>query len=213
MALHKSQAPGPLRPLRGLQESRVATREESGVLGFPSRRGLTPGGLGASRVVLVVTLPFPIPAGAQGPAGLQSARSRAGPADQISVFCPLDFQRTLGCLDGAGTLGVPLGGTRHVGPRSSPRGPTSSQHRNRGPGTIGALPTLKSTSLSLGISTLPAAAVSPFPPPCQPLSVPTLTILLPLTALSVPPPPSRSLHRGHPGGADGAPHRGPGEVC
>ena len=32
----------PLRPLRGLQEPRVATREESGVLGFPSRRGLTP---------------------------------------------------------------------------------------------------------------------------------------------------------------------------
>ena len=32
------------RPLRGLQESRVATREESGVLGFPSRRGLTPRG-------------------------------------------------------------------------------------------------------------------------------------------------------------------------
>ena len=27
---------GPLRPLRGLQETRVATREESGVLGFPS---------------------------------------------------------------------------------------------------------------------------------------------------------------------------------
>ena len=35
---------GPLRPLRGLQETRVATREESGVLGFPSRRGLTPRG-------------------------------------------------------------------------------------------------------------------------------------------------------------------------
>ena len=32
-----------MRPLRGLQESRVATREESGVLGFPSRRGLTRG--------------------------------------------------------------------------------------------------------------------------------------------------------------------------
>ena len=31
-----------MRPLRGLQETRVATREESGVLGFPSRRGLTP---------------------------------------------------------------------------------------------------------------------------------------------------------------------------
>ena len=30
----------PLRPLRGLQETRVATREESGVLGFPSQ-GLT----------------------------------------------------------------------------------------------------------------------------------------------------------------------------
>ena len=33
-----------MRPLRGLQEPRVATREESGVLGFPSRRGLTPRG-------------------------------------------------------------------------------------------------------------------------------------------------------------------------
>ena len=33
-----------LRPLRGLQENCVATREESGVLGFPSRRGLTPRG-------------------------------------------------------------------------------------------------------------------------------------------------------------------------
>ena len=33
-----------MRPLRGLQEIRVATREESGVLGFPSRRGLTPRG-------------------------------------------------------------------------------------------------------------------------------------------------------------------------
>ena len=30
-----------MRPLRGLQEPRVATREESGVLGFPSRRGMT----------------------------------------------------------------------------------------------------------------------------------------------------------------------------
>ena len=30
--------------LRELQETRVATREESGVLGFPSRRGLTPRG-------------------------------------------------------------------------------------------------------------------------------------------------------------------------
>ena len=34
----------PLRPLRGFQETRVASREESGVLGFPSRRGLTPRG-------------------------------------------------------------------------------------------------------------------------------------------------------------------------
>ena len=30
-----------MRPLRGLQESRVATRQESGVLFFLSRRGLT----------------------------------------------------------------------------------------------------------------------------------------------------------------------------
>ena len=30
-----------MRPLRGLQENRVATREESGVLGFPSRRRLS----------------------------------------------------------------------------------------------------------------------------------------------------------------------------
>ena len=33
-----------MRPLRGLQETRVATREDSGVLGLPSRRGLTPRG-------------------------------------------------------------------------------------------------------------------------------------------------------------------------
>ena len=44
------------------------------------------------------TLPFPIPAGGQGPAGLQSARSRAGPAGQSSGCWPLDLQRTLGCL-------------------------------------------------------------------------------------------------------------------
>src|SRR5574340_1083311 len=44
------------------------------------------------------TLPFPIPAGGQGPAGLQSARSRAGPAGQSSGFWPFDLQRTLGCL-------------------------------------------------------------------------------------------------------------------
>ena len=30
-----------MRPLRGLPETRVVTREESGVLGFPLRRGLT----------------------------------------------------------------------------------------------------------------------------------------------------------------------------
>ena len=30
-----------------------------------------------------------------GPAGLQSARSRAGPAGQSSGFCPLDFQGNL----------------------------------------------------------------------------------------------------------------------
>ena len=35
---------GPLRPLRGLPETRVAAREKGGVLGFPSRRGLTPRG-------------------------------------------------------------------------------------------------------------------------------------------------------------------------
>ena len=51
------------------------------------------------------TLPFPIPAGAPGPAGLQSARSRAGPASQDSGFCPLDFQRTLGCLGNPRRLG------------------------------------------------------------------------------------------------------------
>ena len=33
-----------LEAAQGLQEIRVATREESGVLGFPSRRGLTPRG-------------------------------------------------------------------------------------------------------------------------------------------------------------------------
>ena len=34
----------PLRPLRGLQETRDTNRAESGVLGFPWRRGLTPRG-------------------------------------------------------------------------------------------------------------------------------------------------------------------------
>ena len=33
-----------MRPLKALQETRVATRVESGVLVFPSRRGLTPRG-------------------------------------------------------------------------------------------------------------------------------------------------------------------------
>ena len=32
---------GPFRPQSGLQEMPVATRKESGVLGFPSRRGVT----------------------------------------------------------------------------------------------------------------------------------------------------------------------------
>ena len=39
---------------RGLQEIRVATREESGVLCFPSRRGLTPrGSMGCNSEILV----------------------------------------------------------------------------------------------------------------------------------------------------------------
>ena len=33
-----------MRPLRGLREIRVTTGEESGVFGFPSRRGMTPRG-------------------------------------------------------------------------------------------------------------------------------------------------------------------------
>ena len=43
-SLQKEEESGQLRPLRGLEETRVATREESGILGFPSRRGLTPRG-------------------------------------------------------------------------------------------------------------------------------------------------------------------------
>ena len=43
-SLQTEEESGQLRPLRGLQETRVATREESGILGFPSRRGLTPRG-------------------------------------------------------------------------------------------------------------------------------------------------------------------------
>ena len=38
-----------MRPLRGLQETRVLTREESGVLGFPSRRATSPGSLASQR--------------------------------------------------------------------------------------------------------------------------------------------------------------------
>ena len=44
---------------RGLQGTRVSTREESGVLGFPSRRGLTPRGYNfqcASLVILVTSM-------------------------------------------------------------------------------------------------------------------------------------------------------------
>ena len=47
----------PLRPLRGLQETRVATREESGVFSFPSRRGLTP------RVCLICEPEIPVAPG------------------------------------------------------------------------------------------------------------------------------------------------------
>ena len=43
LVLEKAEEPEIKLP-RGLQETRVATREESGVLGFPSRRGLTPRG-------------------------------------------------------------------------------------------------------------------------------------------------------------------------
>ncbi|CAN0454205.1 unnamed protein product, partial [Rangifer tarandus platyrhynchus] len=41
------------------------------------------------------TLPFPIPAGYQGPAGLHSARSRAGPAGQ-SAGCGVPAARPTG---------------------------------------------------------------------------------------------------------------------
>ena len=42
-----------MRPLRGQQDIRVETREESGVLCFPSRRGLTPlGSMGCSPEIL-----------------------------------------------------------------------------------------------------------------------------------------------------------------
>ena len=44
MSVHAVNLVFGVRPLRGLQETRVATREESGVLGFPSRRRLTPRG-------------------------------------------------------------------------------------------------------------------------------------------------------------------------
>ena len=53
------------------------------------------------------TLPFLILAGAPGPTGLQSARSRAGPAGQSSGFCPLDFQRTLHCWKNQAALSFP----------------------------------------------------------------------------------------------------------
>ena len=76
-----------LRPLRGLQETRVATREESGVLGFPSRRGLTPRVHFHAQEKEMAThsgvLAWRIP-GTEEPGS------------------------------GAGTLGVPLGGTRRV---------------------------------------------------------------------------------------------------
>ena len=64
--------PALVRPLRGLQETRVATREESGVLGFPSRRGLTPRSLG-----FLLVLPGS-PFTARAPHAQRSGPARAG---------------------------------------------------------------------------------------------------------------------------------------
>ena len=55
-----------MRPLRGLQETRVATREESGVLGFPSRRGLTPRGTEGTRDADLVPVWGRSPGGGHG---------------------------------------------------------------------------------------------------------------------------------------------------
>ena len=84
----------PLRPLRGFQETRVATREESGVLGFPSRRGLTPRVSERTTQPLLITwitdrplmlsLPVPRSGPALGPAPVGPARAWACRAARCS---------------------------------------------------------------------------------------------------------------------------------
>ena len=76
-----------MRPLRGLQEIRVATQGESGVLGFPSRRALIPrGSLECNPEIPAFpgTCPFNNPGGAcvhsQGPrVGTQSGAAACPP--------------------------------------------------------------------------------------------------------------------------------------
>ena len=60
------------------------------------------------------TLPFPIPAGDKGPAGLQSARSRAGPASQ-SKGCGVPADEITRQDKSLGLLGDLAAGTRLLG--------------------------------------------------------------------------------------------------
>ena len=86
-----------MRPLRGLQEIRVATREESGVLGFPSRRGLTPRGS--------LECPHTLPAACSG----SQKASRRGCWPRVAVCggrvaLAGRLAARLGCLESGGRL-------------------------------------------------------------------------------------------------------------
>ena len=114
----------PPPPDRGLQEPRVATREESGVLGFPSRRGLTPRGS-------LECNPDPIfPSGCEGKLGVvfpgevlgiykfQLLLSLPGPERQKRTALPPLFTRPC-----ASALPGPQEPTPATGAVSPPPGP------------------------------------------------------------------------------------------
>ena len=93
--------------LRGLQETRVATREESGVLGFPSGRALTPRGslecrgeAGSCSVVLDSVTPWTI--AHQAPLSMEFSRQEYWIGPAVTRAPPPAFPR-----NPRGRLGFP----------------------------------------------------------------------------------------------------------
>ena len=90
---------------RGLgQETRVATREESGVLGFPSRRGLTPRGARlqqyVNRKLPDVLAGFRKGRGARDQiANIHWKTEKARELQKSIYFCFIDYAKAFDCVD------------------------------------------------------------------------------------------------------------------